>query len=162
MTVVAHHPVPIQEDVRDLLGDLLGRGVATDKVSALALEDAPALVAEFVTDDDATACVCLLDEAFAVRVGAALVMVPSGVAEEDLRKGELPDHHVESVREVVNVFGRLLNGASTPHVRLLDVHRWPTELPSGVDALLAEPAYRRDFVVMVEGYGEGRFSVLVN
>ena len=161
--MVAHHPVPIQEDVRDVLGDLLGRGVAVDKTAPLELDgDDPALVAEFLADDDTTACLCLLDGAFAVRVGAALVMVPANVAEEDLGAGELPEHHVESVREVVNVFGRLLNAASTPHVRLADLHRWPGELPAPVTRLLAEPEYRRDFVVAVEGYGEGRFSVLVS
>jgi hypothetical protein len=96
-----------------------------------------------------------------VRVGAALVMVPAAVAEEDLGGDSLPDHHVESVTEVVNVFGRLLNSASTPHVRLAGLHRWPGELPAGVSGLLDAPEYRRDFVVTVEGYGEGRFSVLV-
>jgi hypothetical protein len=161
--VVAHHPVPIQEDVRDLLGDLLGRGIAVDKTEPLSLDpESVAVVAEFVADDDATACLCLLDDAFAVRVGAALVMVPANVAEEDLSSGALPEHHVESVREVVNVFGRLLNAPSTPHVRLADLHRWPGELGPSVVQLLEAPEYRRDFVVAVEGYGEGRFSVLVS
>lgn len=162
--MAAHYPVPIQEDVRDLLVDLLGRGVAADKVAPLVLDDEhPAAIAEFVTDDDRTACLCVIDDRFAIRVGAALVMVPSNVAEEDLGKGgTVPDHHLENVREVVNIFGRMLNSASTPHVRLAGLHPWPGELPGGVSDLLASPEYRRDFAVMVEGYGEGRFSLLVN
>lgn len=161
--VVAHHPVPIQEDVRDLLVDLLGRGVAADKVAPLELEDdVPAAVAEFVDDDDGTACLCIIDGPFAVRVGAALVMVPPNVAEEDLASGDLPEHHLDSVKEVVNIFGRMLNSASTPHVRLAALHRWPGALPPGVVELLGAPEYRRDFVVTVEGYGEGRFSLLVS
>ena len=161
--MVAHYPVPIQEDVRDLLVDLLGRGVAADKVSPIELEDdAPAAIAEFVTDADETACLCIIDGRFAVRVGAALVMVPSNVAEEDVAKGEMPEHHLENVREVVNIFGRLLNSASTPHVRLAGLHRWPGELPSGVEQLLGGPEAGRDFAVAVEGYGEGRFSLLVS
>ncbi|MDQ2650674.1 MAG: hypothetical protein M3Z03_14145 [Actinomycetota bacterium] len=161
--MTAHYPVPIQEDVRDLLVDLLGRGVAADKVSPLELDDeTPAAIAEFVDDDDRTACACIVDDRFAVRVGAALVMVPSNVAEEDLATGELPDNHLENVREVVNIFGRMLNSASTPHVRLAELHRWPGELPPGVVQLLEAPEYRRDFAVAVEGYGEGRFSLLVN
>lgn len=159
----AHYPVPIQEDVRDLLVDLLGRGVAADKIAPLELEDdQPAAIAEFVDDADQTACLCVIDGPFAVRVGAALVLVPSNVAEEDVQKGEMPDHHLENAREVVNIFGRMLNSASTPHVRLADVHRWPGELPEGVTSLLAGPEYRRDFVVAVDGYGEGRFSLLVS
>lgn len=161
--MAARFPVPIQEDVRDLLTDLLGRGVAVDKVSPLELDDElPGAVAEFVDDQDQTACLCVVDHRFAVRVGAALVMVPSAAAEEDLARDELPEHHLENAREVVNIFGRMLNSASTPHVRLADVHRWPGELPDQVQALLAQPEYRRDFVVTVEGYGEGRFSLLVS
>jgi hypothetical protein len=160
--VVAHYPVPIQEDVRDLLVDLLGRGVAADKVGQLELdEEVPAAIAEFVDDTDQTACLCVIDGAFAIRVGAALVMVPSTVAEEDMKSGELPERHLENVREVVNIFGRMLNSASTPHVRLAELHRWPGEVPPGVVGLLDAPEYRRDFVVTVEGYGEGRFSLLV-
>ena len=159
--MAAHFPVPIQEDVRDLLVDLLGRGVAVDKTRALELEDAPAAVAEFIDDEDGTACLCIIDGGFAIRVGAALVMVPSNVAEEDLASGTLPENHLENVREVVNVFGRMLNSASTPHVRLADLHLWPGDLPEGVRSLLDGPEYRRDFVVAVEGYGEGRFSLLV-
>lgn len=160
--MAAHYPVPIQEDVRDLLVDLLGRGVAVDKTRSLELgDDAPAAVAEFVDDDDRTACLCIIDGCFAIRVGAALVMVPSNVAEEDVAKGTLPDNHLENVREVVNIFGRMLNSASTPHVRLADLHVWPGDLPAGVQKMLDVPEYRRDFVVAVEGYGEGRFSLLV-
>lgn len=160
--MVAHYPVPIQEDVRDLLGELLGRGAAVDKVSALALEAGePAVVAEFVTDDDATAALCVVDAAFAVRVGAALVMVPANVAEEDLARGGVPDHHLENVREVLNIFGRMLNSATTPHVRLSELHRWPGDLPAGVETLLGQPEFRRDFAVTVDGYGDGRFSLLV-
>ena len=35
----ASFPVPIQEDIRDLLMDLLGRGTAVDKVTPLILEE---------------------------------------------------------------------------------------------------------------------------
>ena len=42
----ASFPVPIQEDIRDLLMDLLGRGTAVDKVAPLELEeDQPAVEA---------------------------------------------------------------------------------------------------------------------
>ena len=65
------------------------------------------------------------------------------------------------MREVVNIFGRMLNSATTPHVRLHALHRWPGELSAEVQGLLDQPEFRRDFVVAVEGYGEGRFSLLV-
>jgi hypothetical protein len=160
--VVAHYPVPIQEDIRDLLVTLLGRGVAADKVSPLVFEDDdPGAIAEFLTDDDRTAALCMFDGAFAVRAGAALVMVPSAAAEEDLGRGDI-EPHLEVAQEVVNVLSKLMNSASTPHLRLGPIHRVPGELPDGVVALLERPEYRRDFAVHIDGYGEGRFSLLVD
>lgn len=157
----AHYPVPIQEDIRDLLVDLLGRGVAADKVSHLELEeDDPGAIAEFVTDAGDTAALCVVDGAFVVRAGAALVMVPAAAAEEDLRKGDL-ETHLEVTQEVVNVLSRLLNSASTPHLRLAGVHRLPGDVPAGVTAVLERPEFRRDFAVTIEGYGDGRLSLLV-
>lgn len=158
----AHYPVPIQEDIRDLLVTLLGRGVAADKVSPLVFEDDdPGAIAEFLTDADETAALCVFDGAFAVRAGAALVMVPSSAAEEDLGKGEI-EGHLEVAQEVVNVLSKLMNSPSTPHLRLGTIHRVPGELPAGVVDLLERPEYRRDFAVHIDGYGEGRFSLLVN
>jgi hypothetical protein len=161
--VVAHYPVPIQEDIRDLLHDLLARGAAVDKTDPIALVDGvPAAVAEYVTDDDRTGALCVVDGEFAIRAAAALVMVPSNVAEEDVASGEIPDSAMENAREIVNILARLLNSASTPHLRLAEFHRWPGELPEGVEKLLATPEYRRDFLVTIDGYGDGRFSLLVN
>jgi hypothetical protein len=38
----------------------------------------------------------------------------------------------------------------------------PGELPEGVATLVAKPEFRRDFAVQIEGYGNGRLSLLVN
>jgi hypothetical protein len=157
----ARFPVPIQEDIRDVLLGLLGRGVAVDKVGVLELADDDAgAVAEFVTEDDEVGALCVMDGPFVVRGGAALVLVPQSAAEDDLARGEL-EAHLEVAGEVVNVLARLLNSPSTPHLRLAGVHRLPGDLPEGVTALLAAPAFRRDFAVTIEGYGDGRLSLLV-
>jgi len=159
--VPAHFPVPIQEDVRDLLFDLLGRGVAVDKVGKLELEeDEPGAVAEFVTDDGTVGALCVFDGRFAVRAGAALVMVPKAAAEEDLRRGDI-EGHLEVAGEVLNVLSRLLNSPATPHLRMSTLHRLPGDLPDPVAKLLAAPEYRRDFAITIDGYGDGRMSLLV-
>ncbi len=161
--MVAHYPVPIQEDIRDLLGELLGRGIATDKTEPLVLEeDQPGLIAAYVTADGDVGAICVCDGAFAVLVGAALVMVPANVAKEQLDAGVLDDTHVEFTHEVANIMSRLLNTPRTPHLKLDQLHQVPGELPGPVADLLAAPEFRRDFVVTIEGYGEGRVSILVN
>lgn len=158
----ARFPVPIQEDLRDILVGLLSRGVAVDKVPPLALdEDDRGFVVELLEDDDEVGALCVFDDRFAVRAGAALVMVPPAAAEEDLAKAELAEH-AEVAQEVVNVLSRLLNSPSTPHLRLGARHPLPGELPAPVSSLLETPVFRRDFAVLVDGYGDGRFSILVS
>jgi hypothetical protein len=160
--VPARFPVPIQEDIRDLLGDLLGRGVAVDKTAPLDLaEDAAGVVASYITGEDEVGALCLCDGPFAVLAGAALVMVPPNVAREQVDAGEIPEEHLEVTHEVANVLSRLLNTPRTPHLRLQALHRMPGDLPADVTSLLARPEFRRDFVTAIEGYGEGRMSILV-
>ena len=160
--MTAHYPAPILADVRDLLADVLGRVVNVDKVDTLQLEDdEPAVIAEYVTDDGSVGALCVVDGVFAVRCGAALSMVPPNVADESVKKAEVPDHLLENWKEVANIFAQLLNGPKTPHLRLQALHQLPGEMPHPVDVLLRTPAFRRDFDVLIEDYGKGRFSLLV-
>lgn len=158
----ASFPVPIQEDIRDLLVDLLGRGAAVDKVSPLVLEeDQSAVIAEYRTDDGSVGAVCLVDTEFAIRTAGALTMVPPAAVADTLRKGDLADA-LENFQEIVNILAQLLNSPKTSHFRLSGVHVIPGDLPDGVSSLLAQPQFRRDFAVQIDGYGSGRISLLVN
>jgi hypothetical protein len=160
--VTAHYPAPINHDVRDLLSDLLGRSIDVDKVGRITLEDdEPAVVAEYVTDDGSVGALCVVDGPLAMRCGAALSMVPSSVADEAVKRSELPDTLLENWKEVANVFAQLLNGPKTPHLRLQALHQLPGDVPQPVDALLRAPEFRRDFELRIEDYGTGRFSLLV-
>ena len=142
----AHYPAPIKDDVRELLADLLGRAVQIDKVDRLELdEDEPGVVAEYVTDDGSVGALCVVDGPMALRCGAALSMVPSNVADEAVKRSELPDHLLENWREVANIVAQLLNGPRTPHLRLQAIHALPGDMPQHVDTLLQAPEFRRDF-----------------
>jgi hypothetical protein len=157
-----HFPVPIQEDYRDLLMDLVGRGVGVTKVDRLELDpDDLGVFAEYVTEEGVVGAVMIVDGPFAVRCGAALSMLPPSTAEENLAKRELPDHLIDNFREIANILARLLNGPTTPHLRLRQVHRLPGPVPDLVMKVVFAPESRRDFVCAVEGYGEGRFALLV-
>ena len=159
----ARFPVPIQEDIRDLLVDLLGRGAAVDKVKGRAFGgDDLALIAEFVTDEDEVGALCAVDAEFTLRCGAALAMVPTSVVDEAMRRGELPENLVENVQEVANILAQLLNSPRTPHLRLKTLHQLPVDLPAAVSALLDAPEFRRDFAIVIEGYGDGRMALLAS
>ncbi|HYH48983.1 MAG TPA: hypothetical protein VEG38_05490, partial [Acidimicrobiia bacterium] len=158
----ASFPVPIQEDIRDLLMDLLGRGTAVDKVQPLLLDDdQPAVIAEYRTDDGTVGAICLVDAEFAIRTAGALTMVPPAAVADTLRNGDVSES-LENFREIVNILASLLNSPKTSHLRLGGVHVLPGEMPDGVASLVARPEFRRDFAVQIEGYGSGRLSLLVN
>lgn len=159
----ASFPVPIQEDIRDLLVDLLGRGAAVDKTGPLRLEeDESGIVAEYITDEGAVGAICIVDGPLVSRAGAALSMVPASVAEESVSRNQIEEHLLENTREIVNILARLLNSSRTAHLRLSAVHVLPGQLPEPVTGLQNAPEFRRDFAVHIDGYGPGRLSLLVN
>ncbi|MCZ7527728.1 MAG: hypothetical protein M5U14_15910 [Acidimicrobiia bacterium] len=157
------YPMPIQEAVRDLLMDLVGRGVAVSKGEPPELEDdTVAVVADYVTDDDAVGVVCLVDLPLAAAVGGALTMVPAAVVNESVRKNRFEEEMLlENYGEVANIMTRLFNSADTPHLRWRSTYVLPTELPADVKALSEKPSARRCFDVTVEGYGDGKLVLMV-
>ena len=158
----AIHPVPDREPVREFLGDLLGVGITVDAVRRLALGPTDVgVLAWYVGDDDALGAAVLADAGFACRAGGALSLVPTVVVDGHLDEAELPATLLENVTEVLNVFARLLNSERTPHLRLASVAALPSVVPRDVQRLLAQPRRRRDYVVTLDGYGDGRLAVAV-
>ena len=156
-------PLPMQEAVRDLFGDLLSRGCSVDKAEdPLAFgPEMPAVIADYVDADGIVAGTAMADLPFACRSGSALVMMPKNVAEEAIDAGELDGDMLDCYKEVVNVLSRLMNSADTPHVRLRGMYQTGELLPGEVRAMLrGDSCRRRDYVVSIEEYGEGRLSVL--
>lgn len=156
-------PLPMQEAIRDLIGDLVNKGCAVDKTDQrLALEPGtPLVLAEYVDADGDVAAVALADLEFACRSGSALVMMPPAVAEEAVAAGTLDGDMLDCFREVVNVLTRLVNSAETPHVKLKALYQAGELLPGELrTALRGERARRRDYVVSIEEYGEGHLTVL--
>jgi hypothetical protein len=157
---VARIPLPIQEDVRDLLSDLLGRQVLAVKGEPLALDHEPGVVGSYVTGDDTVCALAAADIDFACRSGAALSMVPVVVAEESLRAGRISESLLDNTHEVINIASRLVNSPLSPHLRLARLYVTPGDLPDEIESLLARPAARRDFAVTIDGYGAGRISLM--
>ena len=121
--------MPIPEDVRDFLGDLLGRPVSVTKASTRLdfTDDPERWVTGLYVDDHGTLIgACISDLSLAGdRRCAALAMMPAAAAEEAVDSGRLDDGLRDNFYEVANILSRLLNGPSVPHLRL-------TELVDGV------------------------------
>jgi hypothetical protein len=156
----ARYPLPVQEDLRDLLTELLGREVSAVR-SDQPVDPSQGAIADYVTDEGAVAAIVVCDLAFACRAGAAITLVPAPAAEEALAEGALTPTLVENLREILNVTARLLNSAQTPHVRLREVRAPGSQPPAEVLRLAAQPADRRSFEVEIQGYGPGRLTVAV-
>jgi hypothetical protein len=159
--MAARYPIPVQEDLRELLADLLGREVTAVRSD----EPVPAsggAVGSYVTDDGRPAAAVVCDLAFAARAAAAITLIPSPAAEEAITERALTPTLRENLREVLNVMARLLNSAQTPHVRLQEVYAPGVAPPAEVARLIAQPADRRSFEVEIPGYGPGRVTVAVS
>lgn len=156
-------PVPIQEALRDLLGELVSKGCAVDKSEETLLlsPDEPSLVAEYVDADGQVAAVAIADLAFACRSGSALVMMPPSVADEALEDGTIDGDMLDCYREVANVVSRLLNSPDSPHVKLRGLYRAGELMPGETRTLLRDAERRRDYAVSIEEYGEGRLGIAV-
>ena len=87
--------------------------------------------------------------------------MPASVIDGHVEAGELPLEVLENAREVLNILARLLNSASTPHLRLASTVVMPSVVPRDVQRLLTQPAHRRDFAITIDGYGGGRAAVAV-
>ncbi len=144
-------PLPIQEAVRDTLGDLLGR---TCSVSKAAAPTEVAFLGVF-SDKDGNAIAGLGgDFAFAAYTAAALAMVPAPTAREQVEARALDETLRECFYEVTNVLSRLFNGESVSHLKL-------TALIEGSDPQVAElqGGASRHLDVLIDGYGNARVGL---
>ena len=146
--------VPVRASVRDLLTDLLGRKVSVSDADPFVLsEERRAILATYRDDEGAMAAATVCDLRLAALAGAAIGMVPAEEAQLD--DEGLGEELGELFHEVVNVFARLLNGPTTPHVALRDVYPVPGGVAPDVADLVLQPSTRTDYRVEIEGYGSG-------
>ncbi|WP_336250722.1 hypothetical protein [Stomatohabitans albus] len=157
-------PMPLQDDVREIFGDLFGRGCTVEKTKdriPFGPDQEEIVLGDFILDDGSVGAVVSADLAMAAYAGAALVMMPVGIAEEALSAGRIDGDMFDCFREVVNVMGRLLNRESTPHLRLRAIYRSGDILPGQTRTMLRQADRRKDFDVAIEEYGTGKLAIMV-
>lgn len=157
-----HYPCPRPEALEDVLHAMVGTEVkvALERQPQID-DDAPALLAEFVSDEETVGALCLVDHKAAISLGAALVGVAPEAAQEAIEGYRLDDDALENVREVVNVMAQLFNSDFTPHVRFQALHRQPGKLPEGAHQLRRKPLAARHYKVSVERYSTGLISFML-
>lgn len=151
--------MPIPEEVRDFLGDLLGKPVSVTKTGEMdfAKEPETYLTGLYVDDKDRLIGACITDIPLAATAGAALAMMPAAVAKEAVDAGKLEEGLRDNFYEVVNILSRLLNGPSVPHLRLTELVEG---VPEDVIALAEKAKGRKHYDVTVVGYTGGKLGLI--
>ncbi len=151
--------MPIPEDVRDFLGDLLGKSVSVSKrpVAPLDLEDKVFVTGLYVNDKDKLIGACIADISLAANAGAALALIPDVVAKEAVAAGKLEDGVRDNFYEIANIVSALLNGPSVPHLRLTDL---VDGVPDEVLELSKKAAGHKHYDITIMDY-QGGMLVLV-
>lgn len=155
-----HLPAP--KEVRDLLGDLLGRDVALRPGPPFAVSAYyPASVAQFVDASLVVRAVVAFDLPLSAHAGAALALVPASGAEQAIHDGMLSDTMAEGLQEVFNVMSSMFNVGESTHMRLYSAHTAGQDLPPDARIRTQILGRRADFIVEVAGYGSGRVAVVL-
>ncbi|MGD9701953.1 MAG: hypothetical protein AB7Q42_16040 [Acidimicrobiia bacterium] len=151
--------MPIPEDVRDFLADLLGKPVSVSKATRIDLEEEPEsfVTGVYVEDDGKLGGACIAGLTFAASAGAALAMMPVVVAKEAISAGELPESLHDNFYEVANIMSSILNGPSVPHLRITSL---VPGIPDEVRTLAANAAGRKHYDVTIVDYVDGKMVLL--
>ena len=102
-----------------------------------------------------------LDLELAAYAGAALSLLPVGIAKESIDDGAIEDNLLENFQEVLNVGVQWFTAKGNPRVVLAEVYTPATKLPDDVRLVMGAPADRLDVEAEVAGYGTGRTRLLV-
>lgn len=149
--------LPTHEELTHQWTQLIGRKVT--------VKDGPApgasyALATYIADDGHVAALGLFDAAVAASLGAALILIPAGVARDAAKEQDLPESLSGSFQEVANVTSSLFARLGV-HVKLRDVAYGPTTPPADVAAVLAAPKQRLNMTVTVDGYDPGAGAFLL-
>ncbi|HEY0118143.1 MAG TPA: hypothetical protein VGC04_05125 [Cellulomonas sp.] len=161
MTVAT--PLPVAQEVRELVEGLLGRTVEA-RPAHLGVDlkqNRENLVGTYVTDGGYVAALVLVDLAAAARLGAALGLAPRSAADDAVKSGLLPVQLGDNVAEVLNVAASLFNADGAPHLRLLSVYGGDVPAPADVAQWARSFAPRVDLELDISGYGTGGWSVVL-
>jgi len=137
----------------DLLTQLFGQTVSLRAGAALAIADGMrGAVAVYARRDGRPGAVAVCELGLAALFGAAPLMIPMQVAQEQARAGRLSGNLLDGCQEVFNV---LAVAFASEHYFLAAVHWLPGDLPQAVRRMLTSGTLLPAWEVTVPDYGSG-------
>lgn len=153
--------LPEPEEIRNVLYGLLGRDITVSREAAASIPlDAKYVVGLYEREDGKIGGLVVADIELAAYAGAALSLLPVGVAKESIADGTIEDSLLENFQEVLNVGVQWFTAKGNPRVRLAEVFPPGAKLADDIRLVMAAPNDRLDVDAEVAGYGKGRIRLL--
>jgi hypothetical protein len=154
-------PLPSPDDVRSVLNGLLGRDITVKSATPESIAiDAKYVVGMYQREDAKIGGLVVADLSIAAYAGAALALIPVGMAKESISDGAIDEMLLENFQEVLNVGAQWFTGKASPRVALSETFPAGAKLPDDVRLVMAAPNERVDVEADVAGYGSGRIRLL--
>lgn len=154
-------PVPSAFEVREVFEGLLGREVEWAGTSHHVDPLDGAVVGVYTNDFGAVAALVIADVPLAAWAGSAIALLPIAGAEKAVEDNLVSPGQFDNMAEILNVAASMFNKRGTPHLKLHETYAPRETLPADVEKWVMLPASRIDGTLTIQGYGEGRISVIV-
>ena len=143
--------LPNIDAIKELLGGLLGDGTVV-RPGPAARKAEPAVVADYVNDEGVAQARLICDLSLANSAGAALTMIPPPVAQEAIKKQEVPETILVNLQEILNICVNVFAGNEQQHLKLGRAQFVRPGQPGFPAAAVPSSAA---FEVQVPRYGQG-------
>lgn len=157
---MSHYLLPSPDQVADLFGMLVGRGVTAKKGKPQFIRPTAKLtVAAFKRhDDESLAGACIFDAPLAVYSSAALSMIPASAVSGAASTGRMEANIVENLAEVFNVACQLLQTPDGDFARLADHYSAAKDVPADLVKTIKGTKKTLHVGIEIQGYGSGLAS----
>ncbi|QDG51310.1 hypothetical protein FIV42_11325 [Persicimonas caeni] len=146
----------------ELVGSLLGCEVVAEP-STQNSGTRPHAVAIYVTEEGTLRAALVCDSAIVNYAGAALTMMPAGTAQENQKKGIVPEMMFENLHEILNICSQLFQENYTSSVKLHEMYDTSTKAPpQPIPMFLQKAPGRLSLTVDIEDYGSGEMMVIMS
>lgn len=154
--------LPQPAEVAKMLSMLLGKACKVNDVGTSPIAPNTRLViATYKSDNGAEQCAAVMELALGANAGAAMSLVPAKMAQDAAKTGKVPENIMENLQEVLNVLSGEFDRPSAAHAVLDKVYLTPPDPAADLMALINRPHEKRFYMVMVDGYGNGRMGLYI-
>ena len=150
------------EDVRELIGSLIGENPPMKKAIMPTLSDrGPFAYAAYRDDQGALGAAIVCELEVAASMSAALTLVSPEVCREVVQSGKMDDATSENFQEVMNICTQMVRVPGASRVTLGETQQTAEGLTQDMKDLMRDAEYRIAFHVEIPNYDSGRLALFI-